>query len=37
MNYPSFAVTIDVDGSGGCSDGDVQFTRQFYGWSSDVG
>lgn len=34
--YPSFAVLIDVDGDGKCSDGDMVYFRQFYGWSSAI-
>ena len=33
--YPSIAVIIDADDNGECSDGDVAFVTQLFGWLAD--
>lgn len=35
-SYPSVAVLIDRDGSGGCSPEDLMVEEQHYGWHQDV-
>lgn len=34
-NYPSWAVVIDADDDGQCSDGDLAFSLQLFGWATD--
>jgi len=34
--YPAWAVVIDADNDGACSAGDVQVTREFYGWNFNI-
>jgi hypothetical protein len=36
MSYPSFAAYIDVDGDGRCSNGDLAYQSQRYGWANNV-
>ncbi len=34
--YPSLTVVLDADDDGACSDGDIAFTSQLFGWDREV-
>jgi hypothetical protein len=34
--YPSWAIVVDVDHDGKCSDDDLGFSEQLYGWNGDL-